>query len=226
MKEVMHILTLNIFVLILRMKGYKTIRAVSERQMKHALSVKHEVYANELKWIFPDECRDWIDKNNKHSIIFIVYHNNIPVGTASLFDPKGANRLYDGYGINENCESYEIGSLAIKKEYRGAQMFVFLSMFYYLYEYSRLNSIKKWLAITSKALYLTIKKFTKSIELIDVSTSRGKDPIGALYHNVAKKLNPSVVCYTIDVDSISPWRIAKDLIKDTLKKQILRISKL
>lgn len=226
MKKLMDKLVLACFPFFLKVKGYQVVRAVSARHIEDALAIKNEVYINELKWIYPEECHDWIERNNEKSIKFVAYHKNEPMGTIALFDPNRANRLYDSCGINENCEFSEVGSLAVKKAYRERQMFVFILLFYALYNYSRKNAIEKWIAISAKAIYWNCKRFAKGIELVKVSTSQGKDPMGIIYREAANRLNPTAVCFTADISSISPGNIVRDLIGSILQKQSRRKSKI
>lgn len=215
--------SLYLFFLLLKLKGYRIIPADTAKLKEKATALKHEVYSEERKYSLPKECLDWNNKNQENAISFIAYFKNTPVGTVSLYDPSQTNRLYAGFGINEDGVHFEIGSLAIKKEFRDGQMFVFLGLIGAITEYSYKNSVKHWMSISSKNLYRTLRKFNKEIKMVPASTENGKEKFAIMLYDTAQKNIPTNVAFSMEVTSFVPWRIVMNFIKDNLMQ--LRVAK-
>ena len=223
MSHIFNIAVVNCFFCCLELCGYRFMQATSEKQLAEVRAIKQEVHVKELNWIFPDECQEWIAHSYQNSAVFIAYYRNQPIGTVALIDPSKANRLYDGYGINSDASCYEIGGLALKKPYRGNNMIVLLGLIATLYQYSRQHTINHWIAISSRALVKALRRFVEGIEVINVSTANGTNRIGILYHDVAKQVNPSVICYRVNLHYASAWKIMKWLTNHWMKRMVFKL---
>ena len=211
-------LTLKAFSLFLSAKGFKLIVASTDKEIADAMSVRHKVHTIEKKWDYPSECDQWINEHYKTCTLFLTYYKSKPIATCAIFDPEKSNRLYEGFGINQNCEYFEIGGLAIIQSFRGGQMIALLSLYYQIYLYSRKHNIHRWIALSSRVFVRSMKQLTPGINQIDVNIENGTSMLGRLYHQAVIQLTPSIVCYTVDLNSISPWRIAKRLINYATKE--------
>lgn len=195
------------------LKGYKVKKVESPLEKIEIEKLIHEVHVDELGWVYSEEIEVWNTKVYEKAISFIVYHRGKTVGTMSLIDPNYANRLYEGYGLNENKSGFEIGGLAVKKEYRSKDMLVFSMLFSTAFFYSKNHGIKYWLALSSRLLYRNLLKLDPSTKLLKHSTENGKTDVGIRYHDSAREVNPGHVCYQMTVDSYSPWSLAKYFLK-------------
>ena len=211
------------FSIFVRVKGFKMVTVSTEQEFADAMSVRHDVHTVEEGWSYPAECSRWIDDHYKNATIFLTYYQSEPIATVAIFDPKYANRLYDGFGINQDCEYHEIGGLAIKKDFRSGQMLVLLSIYCQLYRYSTKQNIHKWIALSSRVFVRGVEKLVPTIEMVALNLEQGTDQAGVLYHKAMLQFVPQIVCYKVNLRSISLWYIAKQAMRYTLKESFHKL---
>jgi hypothetical protein len=130
-----------------------------------------------------------------------------------LSDPKVTNRPFDLHGIDEKGEHYEIQSLVVSKNHRDCSQLVLLGLFKEIYIYSLKNSVKSWISLGMKHLYLTLRKYNKNIYTIRMNESYCKQPVAEyLYRN-----NVFDTCSIMNVEDFEPWKIFTKFLKKKFK---------
>lgn len=218
LENLLNKVALYLFSFLVWYRGYKFIRASSENQLKVAAEIKKESY-EESYYIIPEYIQQRLDQYDQTSVTFICYYQKTPIGTITLFDPQKANRLYDGLGVNQNANFYELGNLAVKKDYRGGDKFVVIGLFKQVYEYSRKRGIEKWIMTAAKNSFITLRKFSSHMEVIPIDFNIARDSIMRHYFELFWNKNPSV-CFTASVTSFSPWYMVKKMMKRMMKQNL------
>lgn len=209
MDYILNKLALFLFDIVGSQKGYRFKKASTDTELDAA----NRIY-EEQAFSFPTHLEAEIQKYKAGTVNFVAYYNNAPVGMVRLANPKVINRAYELYGLDIAGEHYEIQSLVVKQGHRDGAQFVMLGLVKELYVYSIANSILSWSGCGVKGVYLTIRRYCKKSEVIDVDFKKINNPITQyLYAN-------SIVetYFTMEVASFEPWQIFKKFIKKSAKK--------
>ena len=209
MKYLSDKLALVLFSIVAAKKGYRFTKVRTEKEYNDA----NDLY-NGQAFSFPEHLREDVQKYKAGTLNFVAYYKDIPVGMVRLANPKVINRAYEHYGVDLEGAHHEIQSLVVKKEYRDGAQFVMLGLVKELYVYSVANSIHTWSGCGVKNVYLTMRRYCKKIEIIDVDFKSIDHPVTQYLH-----ANNIVETYfTMEVDGFSPWQILKKCIKKLVKK--------
>lgn len=203
------VIAIYLFDAIAFIKGYRFVKVRTKQQYEDM----DKVY-NEEGFSFPEHLQADIQKYKAGALNFIAYHKGIPAGTIRLASPKIVNRAYDHYGVDKEGKHHEIQSLVVSKDFRDGAQFVMLGLVKKIYTYSIANSIPTWSACGKRSLYLTMRKYCKKMEVIDVDFKKINHPVTQfLYAN-----NIVETYFIMEVSGFKPDEILKKLVKKLLKK--------
>lgn len=209
MKKLFNYLATTFFFTYTRMKGYRFSLVTTPEENRDAeLIFKNEGYK------LPSDLEPEMEMYKKHTIKFIAYHNDVPVGTVGLADPKIANRPFDLHSIDEKGEHFEIQSLIVSKKHRECSQLVLLGLFKEMYTYSISHAIKSWISFGLRQLYITMRRYNKQICLLNVNSAGNKGPLAVyLYEN-----NIFDSCSIMKVEDFQPAQICIKFVKKCLRK--------
>jgi len=208
MEKLLNKIALKTFDIIAAKRGFTFKQVETAEEMA---DINH-LYAEE-GFSFPDELKPKVIKYKKSTINFIAYHNKMAVGMVRLSDPNVINRPYELYGVDEAGKHYEIQSLVVKKKFRDGTQFVMLGLFKEMYEYSRRNSILYWNSCGARNVYMTMRRYCKEIQQIDIDFDSIRNPLTQFLFT--KKIIETY--FTMEVDSFEPWKILKKFLRHSVR---------
>jgi len=209
MKNLMNKAAISFFSVYTKMKGYRF--SIVKTMQENADSEK---IFNAGGYKLPEPLQKEMEAYKTDAIKFIAYHHGKPVGTVGLADPKVINRPYALHGIDEKGEHYEIQSLMVSKEHRECSQLVLLGLFKEMYSWSIRNSVKSWISLGLRQLYITMRRYNKNICLVGINENNYKVPLATyLYEN-----NIFDTCSIMKVEDFAPSRIFMKFIKKRAKK--------
>lgn len=209
MKLFLNKLALSTFYLVAQKKGYSFSQVRSPYDYKQA-----EDFYDTEGLSFPASLSVKVHNYKAGSIYFIAYQHSKPVGVVRLGNPKVVNRPYELYGVDKEGVHHEIQSLIVNKEQNNEAQFVMLGLLREMYIYSLKNNIKSWSCCSPRSMYLTMSRYSDTIETTEIDFSKIDTPLTQFLYN-----NKIIETYfTLDVSSFSPWVILIKFIKRSIKK--------
>lgn len=194
---------LLLFDLLCYVKGFRFVRvSTAEQETDFDLAYREDGLS------FSPEIEETLSRY-KGTIRFIAYYKNQPAGVLRLADPKITNRPRDLHGIDTAGEHFEIQSLAVRKDFREASQFVMLGLFKSMYCYSLRHGVASWICCSSRNVFLTMRRYCKDIQLIDVDFNDRAYPVSQYLY----ARNVFTTCYSMQVEAFSPWNIFKNFIR-------------
>jgi hypothetical protein len=219
MKNILDKLALLLFDCIAFAKGYRFRRVVSHEQQKEA-----DVIYDDDGYSFPDYIKSKIQKYKVGTTYFIAYHKDTPVGTVGISNPEVINRAYEHLLVDKNGEHHEIQSLSVKRKYRDGAQFVMLGLLRKVYGYSVDSGIKTWSACGNQAVYLTMRRYCKDIQVIPIDFNA----VNTLDNPVTRHLLTHKIietCFIMPVTTFSPWDILRGFLRKKIRKALMELQK-
>lgn len=201
--KILHRTALLLFDLLCFLKGYRFARVTTPEQE----SDFDQVYREDGLSFSPEIVETL--SHYKGTISFVAYYKSQPVGVVRLADPKITNRPRDLHGVDAAGEHFEIQSLAVRKSFRESSQFVMLGLFKTIYCYSLGHDIASWICCSSRNVFLTMRRYCKDIQLIEVDFEDRAYPVSQ-YLFARNVFN---TCYSMQVEAFSPWNIFKNFIR-------------
>lgn len=206
MEAIFNKLSLIAFDLVAWMKGYSFKKTgIDEKDAN--------VIYDEEGFSFPEELTEDIQRFKAGTLNYIAYYKGEPAGLVRMADPKVINRAWEHYGIDKEGRHHEIQSLVVRKQFRNGAQFVMLGLVKKIYTYSVANGIKTWSACGRRNVYLTMRRYCKDIEEIDVDF-KGID------HPVTRYLvanNIVETYFVMGVGAFAPYLIFKKCVRKIIK---------
>jgi len=201
-------LSIAIFGLIIFLRGYRLTVAHSPRELADA----HKLF-DEDGIRFPAEIEDDLTRFSNGAVNIVAYYRNEPVGMVRIANPKIANRAYAHLGMDKEGAHHEIQGLIVKKEHRDGAQFVMLGLVRKLYTYSVANKIRTWNACGKRELYLTIRRYCKKTEVIEVDFKSIQHPVTRYLYTHGKL----ETYFIMDLLGFSPSLILMNFLKKHIK---------
>lgn len=210
MKQILNKLPIAAFDIIANLRGYRFTIVTTEKEYADA----NRVFDAE-GFSFPPHLDEDVQRFKKGTVNFVAYYRGTPVGMVRLANPKIINRAYEHYGVDREAAHHEIQSLIVRKEYRDGAQFVMLGLIKELYVYSVARGIDSWSACGKRNVYMTMRKYCKGINVIDIDFKNITHPVTQyLYaHNMVETY------FIMDVNAFAPWQIFKKCVKKLLKSK-------
>jgi hypothetical protein len=210
-------LVINCFKLIVWWRGIK-ILPLNQPKLEADMKAIYDQHG----FVFPNELQPFVDKYKQGTISFIAYIQNQPAGIVRLGNPNVVNRPYELYGMDKTGESYEIQSLVVCPPFRSGSQLVMLSLLNAIYQHALVNNIQSWCAASRRDVYLTMRKFNPTIQLVDIDFKNIQHPLTQylVKHKIIERY------YRMDVDGFNPSQILTLLIKKLLRDFGFRIKRI
>jgi len=189
-------------------RGYTFKEVVTEQER-----ADFDMIYNEEGFSFPEELMADIQRFKAGTLNYIAYKKGVPAGLVRMANPKVINRAYEHYGVDKEGKHPEIQSLVVRKQFRDGTQFVMLGLVKKIYTYSLAHGITTWSACGKRNMYMTMRRYCKDIEVIDVDFK-------SVDHPVTRFLcaNDIIETYFVmQVAAFAPGKIFKKLAKKVLK---------
>lgn len=155
--------------ILLRLKGYRTHIVKSSEEEIRTINFTNSILSSEG---YPEGYLKMLTRYYNNSVVFVIYHKHKLVGSLRLFDPTEPSRILDFWNVSfpsniRRSEYREMGSLVIDRNYRGRSRWAMTGLLNIVYDYSRKNGVKYWLASAYQAKFSRFKRMNPSCRIME-----------------------------------------------------------
>ncbi|MEM6297474.1 MAG: hypothetical protein AAF740_02170 [Bacteroidota bacterium] len=163
----------NIFRLAFRaflwFRGYQFYRVTSKEETAEITAFGNQIFREAG---YAAENFELMQRYKSNSDLFVAKHKRQPVAMVRLTKAHQNCRLQDFWNLNlpqevELSELRELGSLAVKKSYRGKSQLPIMGLLDIALAYSIKNNIKWWYASATARDYRNFRRFISSCQLLE-----------------------------------------------------------
>ncbi len=205
----------------LKIAGYKTVIATTDKQKEMAYKLRWKVFNDEGYFSKEFNEQTYSDICDNHSAQFLVFKDSELVGAIRLIiDITKGMGLTGDFNIKIDTNKYsgnivEIGRFVVNKSHRVKSRLVTLALVRAAHRYSYENNINWWIGCASEALLKSFSKFVKYERFIEYELTSEQETSRKEF---AGYFNHRIIPFIMNVKEISPYKGLSAQWKNGLKK--------